>query len=89
MTHDMNVWIKLNAMQIQSLHNQNTNKNIKGKTNIMPQKKKAYELNLKQNMRTTTKQKTKKKLRREKNMWEWECELVMKKIACEKTMLWE
>jgi hypothetical protein len=27
----MNVWIKLNAMQIQSLHNQNTNKNIKGK----------------------------------------------------------
>jgi len=40
MIHDTNVWIKLNAMQIQSLRNQNTNKNIKGKTNIMPKKKK-------------------------------------------------
>lgn len=40
MTHDTNVRIKLNAMQIQSLHNQNTNKKIKGKTNIMPKKKK-------------------------------------------------
>lgn len=82
MTHDMNVWIKSNTMQIQSLHNQKTNKNIKGKTNIMPQKKKKW-IELEANMRTTQKN----KLRREKNMWEWECDLVMKKIAHGRKML--
>jgi len=54
MTHDTNVRIKLNAMQIQSLHNQNTKQEDQRKNKHNAKKKKTCELNLKQNMRTTT-----------------------------------